>query len=51
MICSMQWVLISIKDPEDNDGVIFFDGKMDGIGGKYRWLGVCVFVADGRSGG
>jgi hypothetical protein len=27
----MQWFLIGIKDAEDNDGAVLFDGKMDGI--------------------
>jgi hypothetical protein len=47
----MQWFLIGIKDAEDNDGAVFLDGKVDGIGEGIDGLDADVVVADGRSGG
>jgi hypothetical protein len=46
---SAQRLLISIKDAEDDNGAVFFDGKMDNVGEGVDGLDPDVIVADGRS--
>lgn len=47
MCGSMQRLLIGIKDAEDNDGAVWFDGKMDGEGEGIDGLDPDVIVANG----
>jgi hypothetical protein len=43
----MQGFLISIKDAQDENGVVFFDDKMDSIGEGVNGFDPDVIVADG----
>ena len=47
----MQRFQISIKDSEDDDGVVGFDGKVDGVGEGVDGLNADVVITDGRGGG
>jgi len=47
----MQRFLMGIKDAEDDDGAVWFDGKVDGIREGVDGLYSYVIVTDGRSGG
>lgn len=43
----MQGLPVSIKDAQDDDGAVFFDGKMDGIWKGIDGLYTDIIVSDG----
>jgi hypothetical protein len=47
----MQRFLMRIKDSEDDDGVVGFDGKVDGVGEGIDGLDADIVIADGRGSG